>query len=113
MTTTRNARSTIVGTVVTDKMDKSIGVRVERTFKFPKYDKFVRRHKKYMAHDEQNEARVGDLVELVSTRPISKNKRWRLARVVKTSALGALGTGAEPNSNEAASRDAKAEEAEQ
>ncbi len=85
MTTTRNDRRTLRGTVTSDSMQKSITVLVERTFRHLKYGKFVRRHKKYMAHDEKSEAHVGDLVEIASTRPLSKNKRWRLVRVMTES----------------------------
>ena len=92
MTTPRNDRRTLQGTVISEKMDKSITVRVERTFKHPKYGKYVRSHKKYIAHDEKNEAHEGDEVEIAATRPLSKTKRWRLVRVVTKSRfeLGAV-----------------------
>ena len=83
MTETRNARRTLIGTVASTKGDKTITVIVERTFKHPKYGKFVRKNKKYHAHDEKNEAGLGDLVEIVSTRPLSKLKRWRLGSIVQ------------------------------
>ena len=86
-TQTRNARRVLQGTVTGDRMDKTITVRVERRFKHPKYGKYVKRHKKYHAHDESNEARVGDVVELMATRPLSKSKRWRLVRILERSLL--------------------------
>ena len=68
-------------------MAKSIGVRIERMFKHPKYKKYIRRHSKVYAHDEANEARVGDRVEIMECRPLSKLKRWRLIRIVERPAL--------------------------
>ena len=70
MTTTRNSRRTFFGTVHSSQMDKSISVLVERRYAHPKYGKFVRKNKKYLAHDENNEAEPGDLVELAATRPL-------------------------------------------
>ena len=85
----RNERRTLQGTVVSDKMDATITVRVERTVKHPRYLKYIRRHKKYTAHDASGEARTGDVVEIVETRPVSKTKRWRLEQVIrKASILG-------------------------
>lgn len=88
--TSRNARRVMIGTVSSAKTAKTITVEVQRTFKHAKYGKYVRRRKRYMAHDENGEARVGDTVEVASTRPMSKRKRWRLLRVVSRSALGGL-----------------------
>lgn len=82
-----NRRRVLQGIVVSDKMTKTIGVRVERITRHPKYRKYVRRHKKYLAHDENGEARIGDTVEIRETRPLSKQKRWRLVRVVSRAAL--------------------------
>ena len=79
---TRNARKTFRGKVHSDKMDKSITVMVERLVKHPVYEKFVRRQTKMHAHDESNEARVGDTVEIVVTRPLSKLKRFRLTKIL-------------------------------
>lgn len=79
------------GTVLGNRMDKSITVRVERTYRHPKYGKFVRRHKKYMAHDESGQAGVGDMVEIASCRPLSKHKRWRLVRIVEKAPEDAMG----------------------
>ena len=83
MTDGRNARRTLIGTVASSKGDKTITVVVERTFKHQKYNKYVRKRKKYHAHDELNSAGVGDQVEIVSTRPLSKLKRWRLGSIVQ------------------------------
>jgi small subunit ribosomal protein S17 len=76
------------GTVVSDRMDKTIVVKTERRVKHPRYGKYVRRYTTYYAHDEDNQAKVGDEVELAFTRPTSKLKRWRLTRVVSTLAGG-------------------------
>lgn len=72
-----------VGKVVGTKMQKTAVVEVERSFRHPFYQKVVRRFKKYKAHDEKGICKLGDLVEIVETRPLSKDKRWRLSRVVK------------------------------
>jgi len=80
-------RKRMTGTVVSDKMDKTVVVSVERFFQHPKYKKYVKRNKKYKAHDENNECKVGDVVEIEETRPLSKEKRWRIVRVVKRSVL--------------------------
>ena len=87
MDTQRNNRRVLRGVVSSDKMDKTITVVVERLFKHPKYEKYLRRHKKYHAHDETNEAGNGDVVEIVECRPMSKNKRWRLSKVVERATL--------------------------
>ena len=79
----RSRRRSVQGTVSSDKMDKTITVSVERLFKHPKYKKYIRKHSKVQAHDERNEAGVGDMVELMECRPLSKPKRWRLVRVVE------------------------------
>jgi len=68
-------------------MDKTISVRVERLYKHAKYDKYVRSHSKFLAHDEESKALEGDVVEIDSTRPLSKRKRWRLTRVVSTGGI--------------------------
>ena len=72
-----------VGTVVSDKMDKTVTVQVERLVKHRLYGKFVRRRNKFPAHDEHNECRTGDEVLMTESRPLSKNKRWRIAKIVK------------------------------
>ncbi len=86
MTESRNTRRTLEGVVTSDKMQKTITVLVTRTFQHPKYKKFVRKHAKYHAHDEQGLAKEGDRVEIASCRPLSKLKRWRLVRVVEKAA---------------------------
>lgn len=73
------------GVVVSDKNDKSIVVRVQRQFIHPLYKKTVRRHKKFMAHDENNEARIGDVVQIRESRPLSARKRWTLHKIVERS----------------------------
>lgn len=72
-----------IGTVVSSSMEKTITVRLTRLVKHPRYRKYVKRFTRLMAHDEKNEARVGDTVEVFYTRPLSKNKSWRLARVLE------------------------------
>lgn len=79
----RGRRKIRVGRVVSDKMDKTVVIAVERMMRHPLYGKTIRRTKKYKAHDEQNECRVGDLVELVETRPLSREKRWRVRRILE------------------------------
>jgi small subunit ribosomal protein S17 len=83
----RGRRRTLQGIVVSTGMEKTISVRVERVTRHPKYKKYVRQHKKYMAHDEENTAGVGDTVRIVECRPLSKLKRWRLAEVVERAIL--------------------------
>ena len=80
--TERNRRKERVGLVVSDAPEKTVTVSVEALVRHPKYKKRVRRSKKFMVHDEANEARVGDTVRIIETRPISARKRWRLANVV-------------------------------
>jgi len=79
----RSARKKMVGTVTSDKMDKTVVVRVERLVPHEVYKKYVRRRENFKAHDEKNEFRVGDRVEIVETRPMSKDKRWRVARLIE------------------------------
>lgn len=79
----RNRRKVRIGVVVSDKMQKSIVVAVEERKMHPLYGKFVKRTKKLHAHDEKEEAHIGDSVELMETRPLSKTKRWRLVRIVE------------------------------
>ena len=78
----RTKRKQVTGLVTSDKMNKTITVKVDRLFKHPKYRKYVRRSSKLYAHDEENQAGLGDTVEISETRPLSKLKRWRLVRVV-------------------------------
>lgn len=79
----RNLRKTRVGKVVSDKMDKTIVVAVEDRVRHPLYKKIIRRTTKLKAHDENNECRTGDRVSVMETRPISKDKRWRLVKIVE------------------------------
>ncbi len=82
-TVDRNLRKERVGIVTSDKMNKSIVVVVERRVMHPKYGKFVKLSSKFMAHDEKQEAHIGDTVRIQETRPLSKQKRWRLVEVVE------------------------------
>jgi small subunit ribosomal protein S17 len=79
----RNARKERVGVVQSDKMDKTITVSVRRQMKHPMYGKYLERSSKFMVHDEENDANEGDTVRIMETRPISKNKRWRLVEVIE------------------------------
>ena len=79
----RNARKTRVGMVVSDKMAKTVVVSIERRVQHPVYGKMVRRTKKLKAHDEQNEAKTGDTVRIMETRPLSKDKRWRVVEIIE------------------------------
>jgi small subunit ribosomal protein S17 len=80
---TRRLRKERTGVVVSNKMDKTITVMVERKVKHPKYGKFVKRSSKFMAHDEQNACNEGDKVLIMETRPLSKNKCWRLVEIIE------------------------------
>jgi small subunit ribosomal protein S17 len=82
-TEVRGRRKTRVGLVTSNKMDKSITVSVERKVKHPIYGKFLKKTTTFMAHDENNECSIGDLVKIMETRPLSKNKCWRLVEVVE------------------------------
>jgi small subunit ribosomal protein S17 len=79
----RNLRKERTGLVVSDKMDKSITVVVERKEKHAIYGKFVKRTKKFIVHDENNDCHIGDSVKIAETRPLSKNKRWRLVEILE------------------------------
>ncbi|MBR3939512.1 MAG: 30S ribosomal protein S17 [Bacteroidales bacterium] len=79
----RNLRKERIGLVVSNKMEKSIVVLVERKVKHPKYGKFVKKSTKFMAHDEKNECNIGDTVRIMETRPLSKNKCWRLVEIIE------------------------------
>jgi len=79
----RNYRKTRVGKVVSDKMEKTIVVAVESFGKHPLYQKRVKKTVKFKAHDEQNECKIGDTVKIMETRPLSKDKRWRLIEIVE------------------------------
>ncbi|MBP6428784.1 MAG: 30S ribosomal protein S17 [Bacteroidales bacterium] len=79
----RNLRKERVGLVISNKMDKTIRVYVERKVKHPKYEKFVKKSSKFMAHDEKNECNMGDVVKIMETRPLSKSKCWRLVEIIE------------------------------
>jgi small subunit ribosomal protein S17 len=82
----RGKRRTVVGVVFSDKMDKTVGVMVNRLVLHPIYKKYIRKRKKVKAHDEKNECRIGDKVLLIETRPMSKEKRWRVKEIVERAA---------------------------
>ena len=79
----RNLRKTRVGRVVSDKMDKTVVVAIEDSYRHPLYKKIIRRTVKFKAHDERNECNVGDRVMIMETRPLSKDKRWRLVEILE------------------------------
>lgn len=79
----RNSRKTIIGKVISDKMDKTITVAVETLVAHPIYKKRYKKTTKFKAHDEKNECGVGDLVKIMETRPLSKDKRWRLVEIIE------------------------------
>ena len=79
----RNLRKTRVGIVSSDKMDKTIVVSIKDSVKHPLYKKVIKRTVKFKAHDENNECKIGDKVEIMETRPLSKDKRWRLVRIIE------------------------------
>ena len=79
----RNLRKERIGLIVSNKMDKSIVVQVTRNVKHPIYGKFVKKSTKFIAHDEKNDCNIGDTVRIMETRPISKNKCWRLVEIVE------------------------------
>jgi len=79
----RNLRKTRVGRVVSDKMQKTIVVAIEDNIKHPLYKKVIKKTVKFKAHDENNECRIGDKVEIMETRPLSKDKNWRLVKIIE------------------------------
>lgn len=79
----RGNKRTIKGVVISNKMDKTIVVRAERFVKHPIFHKYVRKHIKYKAHDEQNESKLGDTVLIIESRPLSKEKRWRMLEILE------------------------------
>ncbi|MBE6863159.1 MAG: 30S ribosomal protein S17 [Ruminococcus sp.] len=83
MSTERNLRKTRVGKVVSDKMDKTVVVAIVDNVKHPLYKKIIKRTVKLKAHDEKNECRIGDRVEVMETRPLSKDKRWRVTNIIE------------------------------
>lgn len=83
MAETRNLRKSRIGVVTSTAMEKTITISVERKLRHPIYGKFVKKTKKFMAHDEKNDCNVGDTVRIMETRPLSKNKRWRLVEILE------------------------------
>ncbi len=81
--TQRTKKKELMGLIVSDKMDKSVVVQVERFIQHKMYKKFIKQYKKYHAHDEKNECRIGDAVKIIETRPLSKLKRFRVTEIVK------------------------------
>lgn len=79
----RSLRKERIGLVVSNKMERSIVVEIETKIKHPIYGKFVKKHNKFMAHDENNECNIGDKVRIMETRPLSKKKRWRLVEILE------------------------------
>ena len=79
----RNLRKERIGVVASNKMDKTIGVVIERRTKHPIYGKFVKKSTRFFAHDEKNECNIGDTVRIMETRPLSKNKHWRLVEIIE------------------------------
>jgi len=84
MTEERNLRKTRVGVVTSDKMDKTVVVSVETLVEHPLYKKRIKQTKKFKAHDEQNQCKIGDKVRIMETRPLSKDKRWRVVEIIET-----------------------------
>lgn len=76
-------RKTRIGVVTSDRMDKTVVVSISKKVQHPKYKKFVTRRVKYKAHDEANDCRIGDRVEIIETRPLSKEKRWRVSKIIE------------------------------
>ncbi|AEH22863.1 30S ribosomal protein S17 [Thermodesulfobacterium geofontis OPF15] len=93
-------RKQFIGTVVSDKMDKTVVVMVETLVKHPLYGKYIKRRKKYMAHDENNECRIGDKVLIEETRPLSRRKRWRVRQILERGKIVELGKGLEEGGEE-------------
>ncbi len=83
MTDSRGRRREVIGKVISSKMDKTIAVEIFRTVMHPRYKKYIKRTSVFKAHDEKNEANVGDKVRIYETRPLSKTKRWKLAEIVQ------------------------------
>ena len=94
-----NKRKTLIGIVFSDKMDKTVTVVVERLVKHPLYKKYIKRRTKLMAHDEKNECKKGDTVEIKEVRPLSKRKHWLVTRIIKRA------IGREPNDKDIIEKD--------
>jgi small subunit ribosomal protein S17 len=76
-------KKVLIGTVVSDKMDKTVVVQVKRLFMHPRYKKYVRRNARYKAHDATNQCGVGDKVQIIESRPLSKDKHWRVSKIIE------------------------------
>ncbi len=76
-------KKVLIGTVISDKMDKTVVVQVKRLFIHPKYKKYVRRNAKFKAHDEKNQCGIGDKVQIIESRPLSKDKHWRVSKILE------------------------------
>lgn len=83
----RGKKKILTGTVVSDKMDKTVVVSVERNYRHPVYKKYIRKRVKFVAHDERNEGRIGDVVMITESRPLSRSKRWRMSRILEKAKL--------------------------
>ena len=83
---TRGTRKQLIGTIVSDKMDKTVTVQVERMVKHQFYHKYMRRRATFAAHDEQNACRMGDQVLIIESRPLSKTKKWRVSKILQKAA---------------------------
>ena len=88
MKESKSNKKTLVGTVISDKMDKTVTIEMETKKKHPRYKKFVKKQTKIKAHDEKNEAFKGDLVKIIETRPISKSKSWRVSEILEKAEEG-------------------------
>jgi small subunit ribosomal protein S17 len=80
---TRGTKRQVVGTIISNKMEKTVVVQVERLVKHSLYKKYIRRRNKFMAHDKENECQIGDRVMITESRPLSKTKRWRVSRIIE------------------------------
>ncbi|MFZ5816924.1 MAG: 30S ribosomal protein S17 [Bacillota bacterium] len=87
MTEERNLRKTRIGVVTSDKMEKTVVVSVETLVEHPLYKKRVKQTKKFKAHDEQNQCKIGDKVRIMETRPLSKDKRWRVVEIIESAVV--------------------------
>lgn len=83
MENNRNLRKVRIGVVVSNKMDKTVSVEVTRNMRHPKYGKFISKRNKFFAHDAENTCNIGDKVKIMETRPLSKNKKWRLVEIIE------------------------------
>lgn len=92
----RHNRKERIGVVISDKMDKTITVQVDRVIRHPVYNKMVKTATKFKAHDEKNSAKTGDVVKIEETRPLSKTKRWRLVEIIKKASTAAGEVASEP-----------------